>query len=220
MKIWRLWKHQIITLIAHINLFLFFSWEVIIAGLVASVFVSLFAHYLYIHRIFTHQHFQWSKNMNKFGQFVFCMLNLGAPSVYSAIHMKHHKYSDTDKDPHPPSWRALLSLWDDEFYPDIKTLKKNKSRDYFYETYLYISFLSLVFTPFLIVGGHWHSKLVTTLVHIGGKPGNIWWAYPIMLGEEMHERHHNNWLERRHHRLDILYQIGNFFNIGKVTKVS
>lgn len=213
MTFWKTYKHQILTLIAHFNLLLFFNSNVIISGLIISVFLSLFAHYLYIHRIFTHRHFQWSPRMNKFGQFCFCMLNLGSPAIYSAVHINHHKYSDTDKDPHPPSWKALLSLWGESFRPDIKTLKKNKPLDYFYKSYFKIAIISVIFTPYLVVGAHWHSKLVTTLVHIKGCPTNVKWAYPLMLGEEMHERHHNNWQERRHHKLDILYQIGNFFNV-------
>lgn len=215
MSIWKNYKHQILTLIAHINLFVFFSWQTILIGLACTVFVSLFAHYLYIHRVFTHKHHTWSAKMNKFGQFCFCMLNLGSPAVYSAVHINHHKYSDTDKDPHPPSWKALFSLWDDAFKPDLKTLKTNKPNDYFYDTYFFIAWLSVIFTPYFVVGAHWHSKLVTTLVHIGGQPNNIWWAYPLMLGEEMHLRHHNNWKEKRHHKFDVLYQIGNYFNIKK-----
>lgn len=213
MNIWKNYKHQILTFIAHINLLLFFSWEVIALGLFVTIFVSLFAHYLYIHRIFTHHHFKWSAKMNRFGQFCFCMLNLGSPAVYSAVHINHHKYSDTEKDPHPPSWKALLSLWGDSFKPDIKTLKKNKPLDYFYDTYFYIACLSVIFTPYLVVGGHWHSKLVTTLVHLNGKPTNVRWAYPVMLGEEMHERHHNNWKEQQHHKLDILYRVGKAFSM-------
>lgn len=208
MNMWTKYKHQILTAIAHVNLLIFFSWQEIVIGLLAAMFVSLFAHYLYIHRVFTHGQHTWSPKMHRVGQFCFCMLNLGSPAVYSAVHMNHHKYSDTDKDPHPPSWKALLSLWSESFRPDIKTLKKNKPKDYFYDTYLYIGWLSVIFTPFLVVGGHWHSKLVTTVVHLGGKPSNVRWAYPFMFGEEMHERHHNNWLEKQHHKFDLLYQIG------------
>ena len=212
MNIWKNYKHQILTLIAHINLFVFFSWWAITLGLIASIVISLFCHNLYMHRIFTHRHFAWSPKMNMFGQFLFCMLNLGSPAVYSAVHINHHKYSDTEKDPHPPNWKALFSLWDDKFRPDIKTLKKNKPLDYFYDTYFHIAWVSVIFTPWLVVGGHWHSKLVTTLVHIGGKPKNIPLAYPLLFGEEMHERHHNNWNEVRHHKFDMLYQVGKHFS--------
>ncbi|SVD63980.1 uncharacterized protein METZ01_LOCUS416834 [marine metagenome] len=70
--------------------------------------------YLLIHRGF-HLHFSHVRYVdtffNKMLSFI-CVMFMGwlaSPMTYALTHRQHHKYSDTDKDPHSPKF---LSFWD------------------------------------------------------------------------------------------------------------
>lgn len=73
------------------------------AALFMYMFVySLIGNNVAMHRYFTHGHFQVSKPVEWF--FLWCgsMTGLGEPLSYAMTHIIHHKYPDTELDPHGP----------------------------------------------------------------------------------------------------------------------
>lgn len=198
------YKYQFVTLVAHINFFVFFAWWMIPAGIVFNNVVN----YLYLHRIYTHKHFRLGERADTVFQFLATMLNLGSPNIYAAVHMKHHRESDTENDPHSalytPVWKMMLSLWGPAFMPDRRALKMYKCK--FYKRHWEIALLGALLVPWVTVVTFWMSKIVVIAVHKDGKPINAWWWKPLTWGEEMHEIHH----EKNVNRGDILDHIGRF----------
>lgn len=227
------YKYQLINLLAHITFALYsliFSYYFLITVVLGWIISNLF-HYLYMHRIYTHRHFEVSSFWHKIGLWFFTSMNLGSPPVYASVHLKHHTYNGQEQDPHDPNrtgiFKSLLSLWDDNFIPDRKTLsiylKSNLSK-WFHKNHLIISIFSALITPFIIVVGFWMSKIVVILVHIknigyginneNDTSRNVWWLKPITWGEELHNNHHR-YAARSNHNIssswkefDLLYYIG------------
>lgn len=61
------------------------------------------------HRYFTHGHFKTTRAWEYFILFFTVMNGLGSPQSYAYIHLVHHRYPDTDRDPHGPM-RGLKSV--------------------------------------------------------------------------------------------------------------
>jgi stearoyl-CoA desaturase (delta-9 desaturase) len=232
------YKYQIITLTAHV-MFLTMVLTVpgyLAVGLIAGWLTSNLFHYLFMHRIYTHNHFEISRPLRLLGLAVFTMMNLGSPPVYAAVHMRHHAKSGTEQDPHNPYslgwWRTLFSLWDENFAPDRRVLTRmlqDPDSKWFHERHITIAWISAIVLPFLIVTSFWMSKIVVILVHVkwlgyadhdgNDTSRNVWWLKPLTWGEELHHNHHyyanrpdhnikQNWRE-----FDLLYYIGKL--IGK-----
>ena len=91
--------------------------------------VRMFAITGFYHRYFSHRSFKTSR----VAQFIFAVL--GAASVqrgpiwWAAHHRHHHRYSDTEKDPHSPRQKGLLRshmgwfLTREGFRPDLSVVK-------------------------------------------------------------------------------------------------
>lgn len=225
------YKYQLVNLLAHVT-FLFYVLVLpyyaltLIIGWIAN---NLF-HYLYIHRIFTHKHFQVSERVHRVGLFFFSLLNLGSPPVYAAVHVNHHSSSGTYKDPHNPYnigfFRAWLSLWDENFTPNRRVLLvhlKNPTVMWYHKNHFKLAIISVLLTPFFIVVSFWMSKIVIILVHVKSlgyanennpdTSRNVWWLKPLTWGEELHNNHHcvnkpNHQLVNSYKEFDLLYHIG------------
>lgn len=75
-----------------------------------TIVYSMIGNNIALHRYFTHSHFKVSKPVEWF--FLWCgsMIGLGEPLSYTITHVVHHRYPDTDLDPHGPS-RGVRSIW-------------------------------------------------------------------------------------------------------------
>lgn len=104
---------------------------------VAHWFLSLFAQTVFLHRYAAHGMFGMSRSWEKFF-FIFTFVSQGSsflnPRAYAVMHRMHHAYSDTEKDPHSPSFfkdiihlmletkRVYLGLVDGSIAADKKFL--------------------------------------------------------------------------------------------------
>lgn len=234
------YKYQYVTLLGHISLV---AWIVIlplgwaVTLLIAGWVVSNLGHSLFMHRIFTHNHFNISHTLSWIGHIFFSMLNLGSPVVYASVHMKHHATSGYVNDPHNPYTlgfvRSLFSIWDEKFSPDrrfYKIFMKDPVAKKFHKHHFKISAASALVFPSAVVLGFWLSKLVTVVTHIdklgdgeNREPDtsrNVWWLKPITWGEELHNNHHR-YVSRPNHNIhgtwrefDLIYQIGRIIDCG------
>lgn len=235
------YKYQLLVLFSHVT-FLGYVYLLGLSYFIAAVLigwiVSNLAHFLYIHRIYAHRHFNLSETKHNILMFLFTTLNLGSPAVYAATHVFHHANSGKKGDPHDPYQlgflRTFLSLWDNNFTPDRRILAhylKDKVTKKYHKHHFSIATMSALFTPFLVVFAFYLSKISIILVHVpklgyGVKRGNdtsvnCWYLKPITWGEELHNNHHINPGSSNHNfrknlkELDILYFIGKILETKK-----
>lgn len=210
---------------------LVFGWGWIFWGAIAAWIILNLVVSLYIHRIRCHKNFDVSNVVHHIGSFIFSGLNLGSPSVYVAVHIKHHRESGTEDDPHDPYtkglWNVLFSNWDSSFSPDRKKLREEFALPYtkFYHKHQpKITKLFIAVFPILPMLAFWHTKFVTIVVHLksigyqnyetGEGSKNVWWLKPLLWGEELHNNHHAMWVKPNHNHkntwkeFDLLYYVG------------
>lgn len=104
---WRVWLPP--HLFAAIGLWFYASWQVLIVALVCYTLISGLGVAVGFHRYFSHKAFRaspfWQQQMLFWGSLA-CH---GNPLFWVALHRGlHHRYSDTEKDPHSP---VAHSLW-------------------------------------------------------------------------------------------------------------
>lgn len=162
------------------------------------------------HRLFCHAAFQ----TNKVWHWLFAtggvLFMYGSPIQWAVTHSAHHKWSDTDRDPHPKPSTALFSksyrnvpldLW------KIKRLVRQGEWHWFVDRFYANLWLTLVclmaaiswefvlyaYLPALGLA-HLIGAIHNTLSHLGGKPRD-WWFMEFLLpagGEWLHGRHHQH----------------------------
>ncbi|WP_235920996.1 acyl-CoA desaturase [Foetidibacter luteolus] len=80
---------------------------IILIVFVLHWYLSLFSQTFFLHRYAAHQSFYMSKGWERFF-FVFCYLTQGSsylsPKAYGILHRIHHAHTDTEEDPHSPSY--------------------------------------------------------------------------------------------------------------------
>ncbi len=97
------------------------NWSIALA-LVAHWYISLFCQTFYLHRYASHAMFTLPFWVDRFFYLLtFCAQGASFlnPKAYALLHQAHHKYSDTEKDPHSP-----------HFYPSIKKMMLKTFHDY------------------------------------------------------------------------------------------
>jgi len=86
----------------------------ILIALIAHWYLSLFSQTFFLHRYAAHNQFSMSKGWEKYF-FIFTWLTQGSsylsPYAYGILHRLHHAHTDTENDPHSPSYeKGLFSL--------------------------------------------------------------------------------------------------------------
>lgn len=155
-----LFYHTIITILYHIT-FLFgiiyygFSLTAISIILLAY-FLSLLSEEIALHRYYTHNSFETNKEYLIFLLSVVC--SFGPPIWFVGTHKLHHKYSDTEKDPHSPRFKSPISVWLSYWnhykipFSLIKPLCKDRKQillmRYYIPLWISLWFISLFLFPF------------------------------------------------------------------------
>jgi stearoyl-CoA desaturase (delta-9 desaturase) len=78
---------------------------VILVFFIAHWFLSLFFHSFFLHRYASHQMYTTSKNWERVIYLSTWFVQGSSylvPKAYGVMHRMHHRYSDTEKDPHSP----------------------------------------------------------------------------------------------------------------------
>lgn len=193
-------RYLALSILAHIcygiQLYTFGVYYLIISTIIGIVVFNL-AYSLYVHRTVCHKHYEFSINVHRVLGFLFNTLNFGSPASFASVHIKHHKYLNTEKDPHDPyrigKIRAYLKFWDKQYTPDVKFLRnllkdeiyKNQHRDNYK-----VALLSSIIVPFLPVVAFWVSNFLIVTVHPKGETKNLYWLKFLLWGEELHKNHH------------------------------
>jgi stearoyl-CoA desaturase (Delta-9 desaturase) len=97
------------------------NWIILVA-LICHWYLSLFCQTFFLHRYAAHGMFQLPRWFDRF-LYLLTFLAQGPsflnPRAYALLHQAHHKYSDTEKDPHSP-----------HFYPSINKMMMKTFHDY------------------------------------------------------------------------------------------
>ena len=178
------------------------------------------------HRVATHKN-----EINPFIEKVLILLSwLGATSsvlAWAGVHRKHHRYSDTDKDPHSPivmgKFRVYCQLTNNDsdvvrYVPDLlrKPWYLFQHKHYFFVLYLVhlvgLLLLSLQWYWMLLVVPAflmWFTgSMVNCFSHDKNGPVNNVFLSILTLGEGMHKNHHEEPANPSfRHPTDMGYQI-------------
>lgn len=164
------------------------------------------------HRIHSHRTHQMSPPV----EFICTALgfygSFTSPVEFCATHNNHHKYVDTEKDPHPHTligWRTLFPILWNESTPshgDVRTvvrLRKNKITNFFYQYFWPLTFAPLLlllispqvfffvyFIPFTL--SIWSAAYATFNHDEDGAMNRGFWYGIVTGGEHMHKWHHDH----------------------------
>ena len=64
-----------------------------------------------LHRYFSHKAFRCSRSVQFALSFIGCLASQGSPIWWASKHRRHHKYCDTEKDPHSPQVFSTFYAW-------------------------------------------------------------------------------------------------------------
>ena len=128
----------------------------IIFLILASAYLGflIFAHFV-AHLHFGHKRYEdtiWNKILT-LGLVTF--IGVSSPLNFVLLHRQHHRYSDTDQDPHSPNqigwWRVYFLMWKSvKINPTIgKDIIRSKFQSLIYKNFVLIHFI-ILFLIFLI----------------------------------------------------------------------
>jgi fatty-acid desaturase len=184
--------------------------ELVILGFLWYQVIAIFGLSIGLHRYFSHRQFKVSNTFEVICLFLSMLAGSRSPIGWIGAHRMHHKYSDTWKDPHSPSyvgfWTVAFNQWELKNIPRscVRDLYDNKIVMFFDKYWLYMHlvtsivvlllsielFIVLIVSPYVLafVGygmfnalGHKDNKAVTNMFI------NI-----LSAGEGWHNVHHNN----------------------------
>lgn len=219
-KYYRQGIHQFVNLLGVAVLLLYplyqgFTTEYFLGAFIGMLSTS-FVSSAYYHRALTHKIWEPNNFMHYF------FLTLGAafwtmPAMYwVAIHRKHHKFADTDKDPHGPKagWKNnLLMVWSNNpeasyLKRDIKHKQMRWQNDNYMKLALGSTILMSLISPvmyFTAVGYVYVAFiLINTLGHFNGISNSHFFAL-LSGGELYHDTHHKNQTQARLGLFDLGY---------------
>jgi stearoyl-CoA desaturase (delta-9 desaturase) len=192
----------------YINLVFIFVGYFLLAGV---------GHEIFYHRYFCHKSFETYLPVQWVGLVLGVLAGRGSPTDWTAIHRYHHKFADSDLDPHNPrkeKWRAFFPyffLYDQKINPFIvKDLLKSPVQRFINNYYnLIIILFAVLFAvidlnlffylwviPMAITG--WMISLGTVLSHTYGyrnfnsndKSTNNFIMSILLWGQGWHNNHH------------------------------
>lgn len=189
------------------------------------------------HRLLSHKSYIAPKWWEYFGTICATLGGTGSSIAWCAVHREHHRFTDTEKDPHSPQCHGVLRV---QFlsmfhYPQIRyvpdLLRSNfhimVHKYYWHIHLLYAVILYTVLGPFALIYLWlfpclilWHAgSSINTLSHLFGKQDhktndtstNHWLTGIFVWGEGWHNNHHwsptDYQFGKRWYQIDITYWV-------------
>jgi stearoyl-CoA desaturase (delta-9 desaturase) len=167
----------------------------------------------FMHRAWTHLAWKPTRALNIWGLLVYTLGFSSATIGWAAVHRKHHRFSDTEQDPHSPfhmsKWRILFLPYTKIDLDYSKDLLRDPDHLRFYKYYwhlqlvwfatLYLVDPELLWGWIAVLGFHgFKMRLVNVIGHNGNRThsNSPVLAYLYMHGEPWHGNHHEdpkNW---------------------------
>lgn len=214
-KINWLFVYQLICLAAVVPMFMYAEfWQWMIAIGVYSLYGAVGASATF-HRLLTHRSYQAPKWWEYFGTIVGSLGGFGSSIVWVAIHRAHHRYVDTDKDPHSPMHKGFFNVQflimfnkpSVRYVPDLLRSKFHVfTHQYYYLIHAIYALILYTMDPFAVIYAHLVPSFM--IFHAGGFINNFnhmvgWQDFPdkdtstnniftgyLVFGEGWHNNHH------------------------------
>jgi len=214
-----------INLLAHGMLLiqgLWLGWTFTLCSLLIGLVIYNLTAGLYMHRVVVHQHFNFSIHWHRLFCRLFSMCNFGSLAMNSAIHLRHHQYTDQPGDPHSFDQlgyrRVLLKQWNRTSLPQSRHLLRflrNPCIHHQHRHHMAYGIVAALVAPWISVSAFWLINLMFVVAHWGdqqhsphGRAIDLPILLPLMWGDEMHHRHHRYPAQSRLRRIDVLWMIG------------
>lgn len=210
-------------IIAHLSII-----PMIMYGEIWMWLVALFVYFLNgclgmtmtYHRLLSHR----SWNPPKWVEYLFTLFATigltGSAIAWVGIHREHHKHTDTDKDPHSPSFKGWLYAHFFSMFSEVKPryvidLMKTKfyiwQHSYYFEINLVYGALLYIIDPFAVVYAWlipavllWHGGAVIVSTSHRGKNQHNDLIFAITTwGEGYHKEHHDRPGQARFGKWDL-----------------
>lgn len=170
------------------------------------------------HRYLSHKSYIAPKWWEYFGSLCGTLGGTGSTIAWCAVHREHHRFTDTERDPHSPKHQGVfkvqfLSMFHEPHVRYVPDLLRSKFHYYLHKNYwiihfIYVIILYFAISPFAIIYLYlfpnlilWHAgSSINTLSHILGRQDHItndlstnhWGTGIFVWGEGWHNNHHNN----------------------------
>ena len=173
------------------------------------------------HRLLTHRSFKCPKWFEYLGTWLATFSLTGSGITWVAIHRKHHKYADTDKDPHSPDH---MGFWRVQFFTAFAPvegkyavdLMRDKTHLWIHKHYIKIVIgalaVLLLINPLAAVYLYmfpaaltlFFGTLVLSWAHKDCKPRTVYWLALLTFGDAFHDIHHEYPNNYRLHKYDLI----------------
>ena len=172
------------------------------------------------HRFWSHYSFEAPKWFVYPLTFFAHIMMVGPVIAWAAQHREHHKFADTEKDPHSPQYQGFIR----SYFSQVKSVPRMKfatdllridilKLQHRYYWHIIVAWAATLFVidPFALIYA-WlapagFAKLIGSIVfvysHRGGTPRSDHWLGLITLGEGYHEKHHDKPWKWNFHPLDV-----------------
>lgn len=221
MQVYLILFFQAMAYLAFIPMFMY--------GEIHHFFIAFVMYFLYngigmimtYHRLLSHRVFTCPKWLEYLMSSLATFSITGSAITWVAMHRKHHRYTDTEKDPHSPDY---LGWWRVQFLTAFALIEGKYAvelmRDKFYKFqhkyYLHILFsfslLLVMIDPFMLIYVHlfpagltlFFGTLILSTCHKDYKPRNLFWLGILTFGDAFHEAHHKDARLQRLHKYDLV----------------
>ncbi len=228
---------QILSYVSIIPMILYATWWQWAIGIFMYFVLNGLGMIMTYHRLLTHRSYECPKWLEYTLSFITSFSFTGSAITWIAIHRKHHKFADTDKDPHSPDH---LGWWRVQFLTAFAKVEGRYAtdlmRDKFYKWqhkhYIKICIVGLVLfvliDPMLAVYGLlfpagltlFFGTLILSTAHKDFKPRTVLWLALVTFGDAFHDVHHDHPNKYRLHKLDLIgWIIEKVFIRDKTTSV-
>ncbi len=196
--------------------FLLNQYDYLILSVIVYYILGILGINIGFHRLLSHRSFTTYRPIYYILTLLGTITAMGSSLAWVAVHRQHHRYSDTDLDPHSPHRigpiRSWLGLWG-KIKIDLrncKDLRKDSFHRFLHKNYIMIQLLYIVslilYDPLLVIFVYaipsvlvFHSAgAFDVIAHMHGyktyetkdQSRNSWIANIITMGEGWHNNHH------------------------------
>lgn len=189
------------------------------------------------HRLLAHNSWPASSLYRKIGSLLGSYAGIGSPLVWTAIHRAHHKFVDTERDPHSPKHKGLahvqwLSMFDNAGAEHVIDMLRDKfqiwlNRNYF-KLHIATALIWLIISPTLFIAAYLAPMALLWEVGASVNTINHWFGYKnkldskhhaynnpitgyLFFGEGWHANHHDNPLSNNNKQHWWEFDMAGFF---------
>ena len=114
-----------------------FSWALFLITVLTYSVMICFGISITYHRALTHRALAMHPLLERLGAFIAAMAGTGSPIMWVMTHRMHHRYSDKDKDPHPPSkvWKTFFGNYSRVETTGMKEMARNSFYKFLHKNY-------------------------------------------------------------------------------------